>query len=322
MKRLNVIRCLVISPLDVEAERVGIAETIERWNGQIGCTLEVLIQTVRWETHAAPELGANPQTLLNKQIVQDCDCAVAVFWSRLGTPTAKANSGSLEEIEEVLANGGHVMVYACKRDIPQALANPNQLARLKKALGGLRKRGLVFEYSDVQELQMLLMGHLTNTANIILQQSGERRIGREPDSVVPDIRIKTAWGVAPTEPEPRSLLSAEVQNHSTQPIHLATIQIESSDGRLMIPFRDVFFRPIEGRTTLEPGKSVQFYFDFVLLLEVVKKKKGARLRRVVVTDQVDHKFYSSEEDMEIAVSNFMKWTEKTRKKRTVKKDKK
>jgi hypothetical protein len=41
-----------------------------------------------WE-FATPELGDNPQTILNKQIIARSDLLVAVLHSKLGTPTLK-----------------------------------------------------------------------------------------------------------------------------------------------------------------------------------------------------------------------------------------
>ncbi len=320
MKRLNVIKCLIISPQDVQAEREAIANVLERWNGQIGTPLDVLIHPVRWETHSTPELGSHPQTILNRQIVKGCDCAVAVFWSRIGTPTPKADSGSLEEIEDVLSRGGQVLVYVCKRDIPQSLLDTDQLSKLNAALDVLRRRGLVFEYRSLEELQMLLMGHFTGVANKILTTMNDdteelRQKGQtnaKVDSSTPDIRIKASWGL-PTGmgPKPRSLLCAEVQNISRQPFYFQSIYIELSDGRSMIPETDAFDRPIQGRTKLDPGASLSFYFDFAYMLERAEQANGAKLKRVVVRDQIDRQFYSTENDMEIAISNFMKWNERS-----------
>ena len=34
--------------------------------------------------------------------MRDCDAAVAIFWTKFGTPTDKYGSGTEEEIEEML----------------------------------------------------------------------------------------------------------------------------------------------------------------------------------------------------------------------------
>jgi hypothetical protein len=41
---------------------------------------------------SAPTLGDHPQTILNSQIIARCQLLVAIFWSKLGTPTPTATS--------------------------------------------------------------------------------------------------------------------------------------------------------------------------------------------------------------------------------------
>ena len=53
-------------------------------------------------THTTPEMGNDPQTLINKQILEDCDLLLGVFWTKIGTETEKYPSGSVEEIEKRL----------------------------------------------------------------------------------------------------------------------------------------------------------------------------------------------------------------------------
>lgn len=319
MKQPNVIKCLIISPQDVQDERKAIVDVIERWNGQIGKTLDILIQPVRWETCSTPELGLHPQTILNRQIVQDCDCAVAVFWSRLGTPTAKADSGSLEEIKEVQSQGGQVLVYVCKRDIPQSQLDTDQLTKLNKALDEFRGRGIIWEYRSNEELQTFLMGHLTGMAEKILKARNDvteelrpkGHINSKDESLIPDIRIKTGLGLLNIGQKLRSLLYAEIQNHSIQPFYFQSIYIELSDGGSMIPITDAYNMPTQKKTKIEPGANLSFHFDFADMLKRAEKENGAKLKRFVVKDQIDRQFYSTEKDMEIDILNFKKFNKKS-----------
>ena len=45
-------------------------------------------------------MGERAQAIINRQIVKDSDLVVAIFWTRIGTPTGVAQSGMIEEIEE------------------------------------------------------------------------------------------------------------------------------------------------------------------------------------------------------------------------------
>ncbi len=58
-----------------------------------------------------PKAGARPQESINKQLVENSDLLINIFGSRIGSPTGKAISGFIEEIEEHLKAGKDVMVF-------------------------------------------------------------------------------------------------------------------------------------------------------------------------------------------------------------------
>ena len=110
-KRVIEYRCLMISPSDVEAERNAVSQVIELWNAQVGSALDARIHLFRWETHAVPDASGPPQQVLNRQIVDECDFGIAIFWARLGSPTTTHLSGSIEEIDRLRERGARVLVY-------------------------------------------------------------------------------------------------------------------------------------------------------------------------------------------------------------------
>lgn len=52
----------------------------------------------------------DPQLIINNSIIKDADMVIALFGSKLGTPTARATSGTIEEIEEMIKAGKQVFV--------------------------------------------------------------------------------------------------------------------------------------------------------------------------------------------------------------------
>jgi Domain of unknown function (DUF4062) len=105
----NVFRVLIASPSDVQAERELIVRVIQEWNDANAVERQVALLPVRWETHTTPELG-RPQEIINRQIVDSCDLLIGVFWTRIGSPTDEAESGTLEEIERVASQGKLVLL--------------------------------------------------------------------------------------------------------------------------------------------------------------------------------------------------------------------
>src|SRR5699024_2391388 len=93
---------LISCPGDVQEELNVIKQVIENFNKTIGEANNVSLAVKHWSTHVYPESGGKPQELINKQMVLDCDAAVAVFWTRFGTPTDSYGSGTEEEIELLL----------------------------------------------------------------------------------------------------------------------------------------------------------------------------------------------------------------------------
>lgn len=75
-----------------------------------------------WETAAVPTYGDHPQHIINKQILERSDLLVALFWTRIGSPTPSASSGTIEEIREFVRLKGpkRVMLYFCTRPIEQS----------------------------------------------------------------------------------------------------------------------------------------------------------------------------------------------------------
>ena len=99
-----------------------IKESVESFNRVFGRINNIEVVTKHWSTDSYPQSGDKPQELLNKQLVRDCDAAVALFWTRFGTPTDKYASGTEEEIEEMLSAGKQVFMYFL--DVP---VNPSQV---------------------------------------------------------------------------------------------------------------------------------------------------------------------------------------------------
>jgi len=70
---------------------------------------------VSWTEHAVAEFGERPQAILNNQIVEEADLAVALFHDRLGTPTGEAESGTAEEIKVLVGRGKLLLSLRIRR---------------------------------------------------------------------------------------------------------------------------------------------------------------------------------------------------------------
>ena len=159
----TVLRVLIASPGDVPKERAAIPDVIHSWDAVHSHHLRVVLLPVMWETHATPELGDRPQAIINRQLVKDCDVLVGSFWTRLGTPTGQAESGTVEEIREFLAAGKPVLLYFSTVPVALESVDVEQYTRLKAFMEECRASGLVAEYNSLAELRDRLRDDLLRT---------------------------------------------------------------------------------------------------------------------------------------------------------------
>jgi hypothetical protein len=127
----RVFRVLIASPSDVAEEREIAVRTIQEWNDLNAAERQLVLLPLRWETHSAPEYGKRPQEIINRQVVDHCDLLIGIFWTRIGSPTGLADSGTLEEIERVANSGRPVMLYFSQAKQDPEKLDLDQLAKLR-----------------------------------------------------------------------------------------------------------------------------------------------------------------------------------------------
>jgi hypothetical protein len=64
-----------------------------------------------------PETGVRPQDAINRQLVADCELLLGMFWTKLGTSTDVADSGTVEEIDQFVRTNRPAMLYFSRRPI-------------------------------------------------------------------------------------------------------------------------------------------------------------------------------------------------------------
>ena len=177
---------LISAPGDVPtADMAVIRRTISQWNLNLGRVVGLTVLPVSWTEHAVPEFGERPQAILNDQIVEEADFAVALFYDRLGTQTGEADSGTAEEIR-VLVDAGKSVAVLANSSPRSPLSGPalDERKRLDSYLNELRQTALVFEYAHDGDL----VGHLNNflsRATAQFQQSVEASKSAEPEGPDP-----------------------------------------------------------------------------------------------------------------------------------------
>ncbi|MFC1766644.1 hypothetical protein ACFL6U_31775 [Planctomycetota bacterium] len=145
----RVFRILIASPSDVEEERDIAVRVIQEWNDLYSYSRKVVLLPLRWETHTAPDFGTRPQEVINRAIVDNCDLLLGIFWTRIGTPTGEADSGTIEEIQRVASAGKPVMLYFSKAGIDPGGLDLAQVAKLKDFKENTYPNALTESYKSV-----------------------------------------------------------------------------------------------------------------------------------------------------------------------------
>lgn len=152
----RILDVMIASPGDVAAERQVVRDVLNEWNVMHARTRKAFLVPVGWETHSAPELGGRPQQMINDRLLVHCDLLVGVFWTRLGSPTGVAASGTVEEIEKHVAAGKPAMLYFSDAPVAPASLNPDQYAQLTEFKTWAMTQGLVATFEGADQFRDML----------------------------------------------------------------------------------------------------------------------------------------------------------------------
>jgi nucleoside 2-deoxyribosyltransferase len=172
---------LISSPSDLSADVEIVERAIYAWTALNSVAEQVVALPVRWGTHTYPATGMRPQQAINDQIVEPCDILIAMFWTRLGTDTGVAASGTVEEINEFVAAGKPVMIYFSDRPAQLSMVDLEQskrLAEFRESLTGTK--ALVGSFSSDDGLRDAIKDALTRQIRLL---ESRRRQGIERDQI-------------------------------------------------------------------------------------------------------------------------------------------
>lgn len=171
----NTFNVMIASPGDVASERAIVRDVVYEWNAVNSNSRKIVLLPVGWETHSSPEMGATAQTIINQQVLSKCDLLVGVFWTRIGTATERHLSGTVEEIEEHIADGKPAMLYFSSQPVVLDTVDMDQVQKLMAFKVSCQSRGLFETYDShgefkdkfYRQLQLKVNEHpLFNAANV------------------------------------------------------------------------------------------------------------------------------------------------------------
>jgi hypothetical protein len=168
-------RVLIASPSDMPEERDAAVSAISDWNDLHAADELVVLLPVRWETHATPESNTRPQAAINGQLVQSCDALIGMFWTKLGSVTGVASSGTVEEIDQFVAARKPALLYFSARPIDPSKINLTEQRKLRAFKAATQQNALTGTFDSPADLHKKLLKDLTREVRKWKSQHPVRR---------------------------------------------------------------------------------------------------------------------------------------------------
>jgi hypothetical protein len=176
---VELVKVTLCGPSDVAKEIAFATQVINDWNCQHGEQRGFWVKHQHWSTDSYPDALETGQGAINKQLIDSTDILVAIFWSRIGTATANAESGTVEEIQRAIKRGRKVMVYFSDLEPLPAGAPTDQLNRLWAFRQQLRADRSCWTFQSRSRFRDDFANHLALMLNDF-PLGGKRPLRRKP----------------------------------------------------------------------------------------------------------------------------------------------
>lgn len=171
----KIIKVTLCGPGDVEKEIKIAREVIDNWNQTNWESTGWGLKTQFWNTDAIPTMEERGQAAINHQLIDGSDIIVAIFWSRLGTPTDMAESGTAEEITRAMAREIRVLAYFSNLEAPGTRQDHSQSEKLAAFRAKLMNAGLPSAFKSRKEFRDLFTSHLDGAVRKLLLESSKKK---------------------------------------------------------------------------------------------------------------------------------------------------
>ncbi|OLU22962.1 hypothetical protein BVH03_22190 [Pseudomonas sp. PA15(2017)] len=158
----------IASPGDVGWARTQIRQSAYLWNEVNTKHRKAVLFPLGWETNSAPNMGAPAQQIINETLLSEADILVGVFWTRLGTPTAEFESGTVEEIERHIKAGKPTLLYFSEQPVALGSVDMEEYERLQTFKKSCQSRGLYHQFEDQPKFVEDFNRHLGMHVNELL----------------------------------------------------------------------------------------------------------------------------------------------------------
>jgi len=157
------------SPSDLKEERNAVEDVVNEINSNDGERHNYIVEVRSWEKHSVPGVAKNSvQELVNKDLGNSYDIFIGMFWTKYGTPTSNADSGTREEFDlawkrkETDLNVPKILFYFKTDGINPLDINPWEIEKIKNFRSELQEKNVLFaEFDTVEVFKKYLRLHIS-----------------------------------------------------------------------------------------------------------------------------------------------------------------
>ncbi|MEP5253500.1 MAG: hypothetical protein ABJQ39_00445 [Winogradskyella arenosi] len=162
MKDIKQINLFISCPGDIIDEINSIEVIVKEINKTFGKIGNFTIQIVHWNEDTYTDIGEDGQDIINNQI--DYDILIGILWMRLGTPTKRDKSGTVEEINRAIKNTEKQQLIYFKTAPPSNLnsINTSELNEVMEFKNELSNKILYKEFESIDKFETLFRLNLSN----------------------------------------------------------------------------------------------------------------------------------------------------------------
>jgi hypothetical protein len=254
----RVVEVMIASPGEVADERRMVRDILASWNNLHARERRVVLLPVSWETHSSPDLSGRAQQIINDRVLSGSDLVIGIFWTKIGSPTGKEESGTVEEIKEHHAAGKPVMLYFSNAPIPQDRLDHDQFVKVQALKMWALEQGLVGNYDSADDFRAKLRDQL----HIILRDNPYLKAETNVDLTAESVAVTPSRPSKPS-PEAMQLIRAAAEDDSG-----SVIISKSIDKPYVQAGRQVFGKESQRELARWLAAIHDLYFTFSYLRDV------------------------------------------------------
>lgn len=166
MNNKTIIKCFIASPSDTQREREICEKVFRDINQGIGVPYNFELQSLRWENDVHPGIGEDGQDVINAQIEGKYDLFIGIMYTRFGSQTNRAESGTEEEFNNAYnrslkLKNMEIMFYFNDEETKLSKIDINQYAKVREFRDNVVGQKCMYSlYDGASDFERKLRNHL------------------------------------------------------------------------------------------------------------------------------------------------------------------